>query len=63
MYHSMTFNALRIAVFITIRLFYQKKRENCTLHTIYWHSGIYAFFQEEKYKLKNITMPFPGQKS
>lgn len=63
MYHSMTFNALRIAVFITIRLFYQKKRENCTLHTTYWHSGIYVFFQEEKYKLKNITMPFPGQKS
>lgn len=43
----MTFNALRIAVFITIQLFYQKKRENCTLHTIYWHSGIYTFFKKK----------------
>lgn len=43
----MTFNALRIAVFITIRLFYQKKRENCTLHTTYWHSGIYVFSKKK----------------
>lgn len=59
----MIFNALRTAVFITIQLFYQKKRENYTLHTTPCFSDIYIIPHKEKQKLKNITIPFTDQKS